>query len=125
MEPFATRPLETAINAASVGYSQSEDHEVGVLDRVDDAVLAHPDPPQIRIPDVRPTAARAIAPIGGALYDLVAIANKRGLPADYSMQDGVDGDRPAVLSRMLGRRAGDTGRGQHGESALLRGGGKP
>ncbi|MEA2189803.1 MAG: hypothetical protein QOK16_4814, partial [Solirubrobacteraceae bacterium] len=42
-----------------MGDSQREDHEVGVLDRVDDTVVTDPDAPQAWLADERSSAARS------------------------------------------------------------------
>ena len=50
---------EVATDAAYVVYLQSDNQEFGVFDRVDDAVLAGPDSPQVWIADQRPSTARS------------------------------------------------------------------
>ena len=48
---------EIAIDAAGMGDPQRENQEFCVIGRVDDSVVADPDPPQIRIADERSSAA--------------------------------------------------------------------
>jgi hypothetical protein len=49
---------EIAIDAAAMGDPQCENHELRVFDRLDDPVVADPDPPQGRISHERSSAAR-------------------------------------------------------------------
>jgi len=46
-------PLETSIHTAAMGGPQCQNNEFGVLDRVDDAVVADANPPEIWLPDER------------------------------------------------------------------------
>lgn len=62
--PAALRS-EIAINRAAVGDPQCENHEFRVFDRVDDPVVADPDPPQVWISDERSSATRSRADAQG------------------------------------------------------------
>jgi len=54
------RPLsEIAINRAAMGDAQCENHELRVLDRVDNPVVTDPDPPEVWISDEGPCPARS------------------------------------------------------------------
>jgi hypothetical protein len=54
------RPLlEIAINRAAMGDPQCENHEFRVLDRVDNAVVTDPDPPEVWISDEGSCPARS------------------------------------------------------------------
>jgi hypothetical protein len=50
---------EIAINRAAMGDPQCENHELRVLDRVDNPVVTDPDPPEVWISDERPCPARS------------------------------------------------------------------
>jgi hypothetical protein len=49
----------------AMGDPQCENHEFGVFDRVDDAVVTDPDPPEVWISYERPCAARSRADAQG------------------------------------------------------------
>ena len=54
-----------AVNRAAMGDPQCENDEFRVFDRVDDPVVADPDPPEVWISDERSCAARSRADAQG------------------------------------------------------------